>query len=109
MSNVNVTSEIAKFYKPDFVKTMVIHQLLPAYSTKKGIELFVKYGVRSFRQELDLLCDKKVTQKKLPSELNGEQKRRYLDYIILLKHKTDISINVRGCAYGRPHIRWMKN
>jgi Reverse transcriptase (RNA-dependent DNA polymerase) len=73
----------------------------PQMSMKKGISMFGEDGVAAVKKELQQLHDRKVMAVRHHTDLNAEQKREALAYLMFLKRKRCGKVKGRGCADGR--------
>ena len=85
---------------------MVTEQRLGTMSTpqmglKAGLQMFGQPGDDAVKKELRQLHDRKVIEPRKKHEVNEEQMRNALSYLMFLKRKRCGQIKARGCADGR--------
>jgi Reverse transcriptase (RNA-dependent DNA polymerase)/Zinc knuckle len=75
--------------------------VLTQYHVNKGLKVFGENGVKAVLAELKQLHDRKVVVPVYETELNEEDKKNALEYLMFLKQKRCGKIKGRGCADGR--------
>jgi len=70
-------------------------------SAKAGLKKFGKKGADAIVAEMQQLHYRNVIKPMMGNELSREEKRRALQYLMLLKQKRCGKIKARGCADGR--------
>ena len=76
------------------------------HSVRKGLKLFGDKGVIAVTNELVQLHERGVVEPKFIYELDGQQKRDALQYLMFLKQKRNGTIKGRGCADGRKQRKY---
>ena len=86
------------FFKPTPPTNIITNKtILTQYSIKQGLKVFGKKGEAAVRKELQKFHDRRVVEPKKPQDLNYEQRRRSLAYLMFLKLKSDeVTIKGRG-------------
>ena len=106
---VNVVNAITSFVKPMPTTNIITNETIQTqYSINQGLKVFGKKGEDAVRKELHQFHDHRFVKPKKSQDLSCEQRRRSLVYLMFLKLKIDeVTINGRGCAYGRKRQDWI--
>ena len=87
---VNVVNAITSFVKPTPPNNIITNKtILTQYIIKQGLKVFGNKGKAEVRKELHHLHDRRVVESKKPQDLNYEQRRISLAYLMFLKLKSD--------------------
>ena len=82
--------------------------ILTQYSINQGISVFGKKREVAVQKELQQFHGLRGFWPKKPQDLNYEQWRRILEYLMFMKLNIDeVTIKGRGCADGRKHQYWL--
>lgn len=70
------------------------------FGMNEGLRRFGEKGTEAVRRELQQVHDRRVLVPREPRELNCEERKRALKYLMFLKRKQDGTVKGRGCADG---------
>jgi hypothetical protein len=80
------------------IHTTLESTMFTQHSVRKGLKMFGETSVDAVRKELTQLHERGVLS---PKELDEEERKATLQYLMFLKQKRDGTVKGRGCADGR--------
>ena len=83
------------------IHTTLESTVMTQHGIRKGLQLFGKAGVDAVLKELTQLHERGVLEPKNAQQLDDEQRKDALQYLMFLKAKRNGTIKGRGCADGR--------